>query len=131
DRVDHEQVTLALRTPRDMDVCDPSKPIDVPDAGPFVLALSDGQDRRLYAFESVAALPPQPLQLRWFGPTQVRATVVDPEDKAVAVAARLADDFREAKAVDGHVDLPLRCRSWQTIELLPERADLRPRKIKV
>jgi hypothetical protein len=116
--------------PRD----EPGVPLTVPADGPFALVLSVDGDCRYFPFANAAALPPQPIALRWFKPTRIVGKAVDTEGKPVAVRVRAASGFGEfsgdgAASVDGVFTVAAHHTGLTLVELVPQRADLRPRRV--
>jgi len=103
--------------------------VDVPTSGPFVLGIGE----RRYAYASIRDLPPQPVLLRDYAPTILRADVVDERGRAVAVRASLRRGGDEptlsVDAPDGSVELAVRATGTFLLEITPERGDLRPRLV--
>lgn len=101
--------------------------VEVPKSGPFVLHVGD----RIVPFASVDEVKQQPVVLADFAPTIVRGTALDPAGREVSVRASLrairGESGPSQEALDGGFQLATRASGKALLELVPQRADLRPR----
>ncbi|MCA8975057.1 MAG: carboxypeptidase regulatory-like domain-containing protein, partial [Planctomycetes bacterium] len=114
----------------------PKGTVAVPEEGEFVIVVRDGYSRRYLHFDSIADLPPEPIVLRPFAATRIKARVVDAAGRPVDAEARLRNPWGNRRYHDqpelqpcagGDLRLETRWFGPGLLEIRSDRDDLRPR----
>jgi len=115
--------------------------VEVPTEGPFAIAFGPKKyvhgepAERVYAFDDISDLPPEPIVLQWFLPTRVVGRVVDAAGQPIAAGVRLLVDWQREDAgdfddcPDGRFELMVADSGLEVLEVRARQDGLRNRLV--